>query len=469
MSDESRDELLFGWGGAVASSAKVYRPADVDALRSILASLPPSTSVAVRGTGCSYGDASLNGGGVILDLTRLNRVRAFDPKTGIVHVDAGVTVRDLWRLAVPRGWWPPVVSGTAAPTIGGILGANIHGKNAFHAGTISNHVLRFGALLADGSRIEVDRERDPELFGAFLGSFGLLGVITDAVIRLKPVPGGRMRVSVLAPRSLGAMIADFEREKDRSDYLVGWIDGFAGGTELGRGVIHKAVYAGPDEDREATATLALDRQDLPSTLFGVVPKSVMWAFLRPFLNDLGMSMINRAKDIAARREAAVGKTYLQSHAAFAFLLDYVPGWKRAYGAGGLIQYQSFVPVAAAERVHSRMIAEARARGLTPYLLVYKRHLPERGLMTHAVDGFSMAMDFRVTASRRGPLWDLCREYDAWVAEAGGRIYFAKDATSTPENVRRMFGSEVDALAAIKKRLDPHGRWRSDLARRLALG
>ena len=99
----------------MASSATVHRPADVEALRSIVASLAPSATVALRGTGCSYGDASLNGGGVVLDLTRLNRVRAFDPKTGIVHVEAGVTVRDLWRLSVPHGWWPPVVSGTAAP------------------------------------------------------------------------------------------------------------------------------------------------------------------------------------------------------------------------------------------------------------------------------------------------------------------------------------------------------------------
>ncbi|MBL9150337.1 MAG: FAD-binding oxidoreductase [Phycisphaerae bacterium] len=470
MSEPVRRTRLFGWGGAVSSDADLVvagTPADVAALFG--RAHAEGRTVAMRGAGCAYGDAALNAGGYVLDCSALQAISSFDAANGLVTAEAGVTVRDLWQRGIPHGWWPPVVSGTAMPTVGGILAANIHGKNAFHAGTIANHVDAFTIVLPSGESRRVTRESDAELFHAVPGSFGLLGCVVDATIRLRKVPGGRLSVSVFAPRSLGEMADLFEREREGSDYLVGWIDGFARGESLGRGIVHKATYADGTADPAAAATLSLARQDLPSRVMGIVPKRWMWAFLRPFVNDVGMRAINRAKDIAGSREARRGARYLQSHAAFAFLLDYVPGWKRSYGRGGLIQYQSFVPAAEAVRAHGELIRLAQSAGLPPYLLVYKRHRPEPFLLTHAVDGFSLAMDFRVTAANRERLWALCRRFDEIVTGAGGRIYFAKDATATPAAVRAAWGdAEVERFRSLRRRLDPHGILRSDLGARLGL-
>lgn len=466
----ARQTTLRGWGGAVAARSEVVRAATpADVARAFRDARSRGMTVGLRGAGCSYGDAALNGGGIVLDLTPMRRVSGFDPATGVVTAEAGVTVRDLWRLGIPHGWWPPVVSGTAEPTVGGILGANIHGKNAFRLGTIARHVERFTIVLPSGETRTVSRQSDAELFHAVPGSFGLLGCVTDATIRLHKVPGGRLRVSVLAPRSLAEMVDLMEAERERSDYLVGWIDGFATGASLGRGIVHRAEHAGPSIDSEALATLSPARQELPRTILGVVPSSWMWLLFRPFVNDVGMRAINRAKDIAGSRESRRGASYLQSHAAFAFLLDYVPEWKRSYGRGGLIQYQAFVPRAEAVRVHGELIRKAQAAGLPSYLLVLKRHLPEPFLLTHAVDGYSLAMDFRVTARNRERLWALCRAFDEIVTGAGGRIYFAKDATATPSTVLAAWGE--DALArfrTMRRRIDPDRLLRSDLGARLGL-
>lgn len=468
MSDSVRQQLA-GWGGAVHSTSDVVRVAsEADVIAAFKDAAREGRRVGLRGSGCSYGDASLNHGGLVLDLTGMNRVLAFDTTSGVVRAEAGLTIRDLWRHGIRHGFWPPVVSGTAAPTLGGVLGANIHGKNAFHAGTFANHVDSFRLVVASGEVLTVSRDSHAELFHAVPGSFGLLGCVTEITLRMRPVPGGRLQVSVLAPRSLGEMIHEFESRKATSDYLVGWIDGFARGRELGRGVIHQANYVGIGTDPEAQRSLTVDAQDLSDTFLGVIPKSVMWILLRPWLNDFGMRVVNGTKDFLARREARNSKSYFQSHAAFAFLLDYVPGWKRAYGHGGLIQYQSFIPAASAERIHSEMLRRAQLHDLIPYLLVYKRHLPEPFLMTHAVDGFSMAMDFRVTPSRRQALWNLCKSFDTLVAEAGGRIYFAKDATATAESVAAIFGPELVRFMALRRELDPQGLLTSDLAVRLGL-
>ena len=87
------------------------------------------------------------------------------------------------------------------------------------------------------------------------------------------------------------------------------------------------------------------------------------------------ALVNQLKYWAGRFEAGRPR-HLQSHAAFAFLLDYVPEWRRAYGRGGLIQYQSFVP-ADARAVHRELLERSQRAG-DAVSLVYKRHRPTRG-------------------------------------------------------------------------------------------
>jgi decaprenylphospho-beta-D-ribofuranose 2-oxidase len=458
---------LHGWGRAVSSEAEVVVARSADDVRAVFRrAREQGRSVCLRGAGCSYGDAALNAGGIVLDLSGMNRILAFDPGTGVATVEPGVTMRDLWMHAIPHGYWPPVVPGTMHATLGGCVAMNIHGKNSYVVGTIGEHVDSVSLLTPAGETIECSRERRPDLFRSAVGGFGMLGCFTSITIRLKKVPGGRLRVRAFAPRSLGAAVEIFEREKADSDYLVGWLDGFATGARLGRGILHRGDYAGPRDDPEAEATFAVDAQHLPSRFLGLVPRSWMWRILRPFINDAGMRWVNLLKDLLGRLEARRAP-HLQSHAAFAFLLDYVPEWRRAYGGGGLIQYQSFVPAARAVEVHSELIRRSQSAGHVPYLLVYKRHRRDRWNLTHAVDGFSMAMDFKVTPATRDELWRLCGTFDDLVLDAGGRFYFAKDATLTRAAVLRSFAeTEIEEFRAAKRETDPTGLLQSDLYRRL---
>ena len=101
--------------------------------------------------------------------------------------------------------------------------------------------------------------------------------------------------------------------------------------------------------------------------------------------------------------------------------------ERAYGRGGLIQYQSFLPKEHAEAAWSEMISLSLRRGLPSYLGVTKRHRPDKFLLSHAVDGFSAAMDFKVTDRNRAPLSKMLQDFDRIVLEAGGRFYLPRIA------------------------------------------
>jgi len=456
------------WGMTHAADARVLRPRTTDELReAVRMATAAGVTLGPRGTGCSYGDASVNSRGWTLDIGGLGRVLAFDDATGVADCEAGVTIEGLWKHSLPRGFWPKVVSGTMFPTLAGTVSANIHGKNNFAVGTIGDAVEEFDIVLADGRLLTCSRTEHAELFHAAIGGFGMLGLLTRVKLGTKRVHSGDLEVTARATTNLADMMQYFEEHKATSDYLVGWIDCFGAGRTLGRGLIHDARYLDEGEDERPLAdTLALDHQELPANIMGVFPKAEMWEVLKHFANDPGMRLINGAKFVSGLFEGN-RPPVRQAHAAFAFLLDYVPNWKRAYGTGGLIQYQPFVPHATAHDVYSECLRWSQRKGFVPYLGVFKRHRPDPFLMTYAQDGWSMAMDFKVTAANRADLWEHCRELTEIVLEGGGRFYFAKDLVIGPRDAERMFPAEnLQRFLELKAELDPSGLFVTDLWRRV---
>ncbi|MDP2777941.1 MAG: D-arabinono-1,4-lactone oxidase, partial [Anaerolineales bacterium] len=150
-----------------------------------------------------------------------------------------------------------------------------------------------------------------------------------------------------------------------------------------------------------------------------------------------------------------------------FLLDYIPDWELSYGRSGLIQYQSFLPKESAESAWTEMLKLSHRNRLPFYLGVTKRHRPDKFLLTHAVDGFSLAMDFKVSEGSRAKLYALLQEFDQIVLANGGRFYFAKNSETTAETALIFYGKETLAkFKKLKKRCDPNGLLESDLFRRI---
>jgi FAD/FMN-containing dehydrogenase len=420
-------------------------------------------TITARGTGISYNDASLNGGNIVLDMTGMGQILEWDSATGYVRCEAGVTLEQLWKKVEPHGWWPPVVSGTMKTTLGGCLSANIHGKNNFQAGPIGEHVVEFTAMLPTGALVTCSTKKNADLFYSMISGLGMLGVFTSITLKMKRIHSGLITVDAWHVPDLRRQLSGLLEHAPDHDYIVGWVDTTAKGKGLGRGQIHAAKSLKEGEDPNAHETMKLSYQHLPDRLFGVMPKSMLHYFMNPFLNNFGVVLINTAKYISALRD----HTFRESHAEFHFLLDYVPDWERSFGRGGLIQYQSFLPRETAEDAWREMLLLSHKRGLPSYLGVTKRHRPDKFLLTHAVDGFSLAMDFKVTDKTRARLGVLLQEFDKIVLSAGGRFYFAKNSETSAESTRAFLGDETIAkFKKLKKRCDPNGLLESDLYRRI---
>jgi len=420
-------------------------------------------TVTARGAGRSYNDAALNGGGIMLDMSGMNSITRWDKASGLVTAQPGATLEQLWQKVEPDGWWPPVVSGTMMTTLGGCLSANIHGKNNFKMGPIGEHVVEFTAVLPTGAEITCSPKKNADLFHAMISGLGMLGIFTSVTMQMKRIYSGLLSVDAFPVRNLHEHLASLLDGAPNHDYIVGWLDTIAAGNSLGRGQIHATRYLHEGEDPNPRETMKVKNQVLPPYVFGVFPKSILHYFMAPFVNNFGWWGVNTAKYIASLRK----HTFRQSHAAFHFLLDYVPDWELSAGRGGLIQYQSFIPKETAEAAWTEMLKLSHKNRLPAYLGVTKRHRPDKFLLTHAVDGFSFAMDFKVTDRRREKLSAMLQEFDRIVIESGGRLYFAKNSETTAETALRFYGKEtLDKFRKLKKRCDPNNLLESDLYRRV---
>ena len=422
-----RPERVEGFGLYNFSVSPVYRPSSVEELRDVLAACRQrGDSPVFRGAGRSYGDAAVNPRGPVVDLTQVSAIRSFDEETGVVRAEAGLTLGALWRFSLPRGFWPPVVTGTMHVTLGGAVAVNVHGKNGWKRGTLAEHVREVAILRTDGhlDRIPAEDTR----FAALVGG-PLEEPIVEVSLRLKGVPTGYLDVEAFATPDLAATLAAVDAAKESSEYVVAWTDGFAEGRALGRSVVHLANEH-PAADGESKGLS--EAEQLADVKTGPLPLPLMLLGLRLTAKGPQMRAVNAAKFLV---EKLAGRTrYRQSLVAYSFLLDYLPGWNEVYRPGGFLQYQLFVPKARAEEAFARAISLQHEHGVVSTLAVLKRHRADPFPLAYAPDGFSLALDFPITRANSTRLIRLCRAFDRLLLECGGSVYRAKDCVGSAERL-----------------------------------
>jgi decaprenylphospho-beta-D-ribofuranose 2-oxidase len=137
--------LVRGWGNATGSHALVRRPTGTAQWQEQIVAAGPRGLIA-RGGGCSYGDAPQNAGGTVALTTGGDDLTRLLVEDGTVVADAGMTLGALIRALAPLGWTLPVVPGASRVTVGGVIAADVHGKNHVHTGTFGAHVREMTVL-----------------------------------------------------------------------------------------------------------------------------------------------------------------------------------------------------------------------------------------------------------------------------------------------------------------------------------
>ena len=435
---------LTGWGRVAPSRARVTGPLDPHALAEFVASAPPGGLLA-RGAGRSYGDAAQNAGGVVLDPVTQSRVE-IDLTGARLRASASATFTEILARTVPVGLLPPVLPGTRHLTIGGAVAADVHGKNQHADGSISDWIEEIELLAGDGAVRTV--LPGTQAFRATVGGMGLTGVILSVRLRLMRIRSARLHVTTRRYQDLDALLAAQDHPGTR--YAVAWLDMSAAGRFLGRGVLDTGDHLTQPDPRTESKGLSYHPGHPPPAPGLPVCPVTPWSA--------------RGFNVAWYRASPASRTAVVGIPAYFHRLDAVRGWNRALGRRGFLQYQFAVPQGE-EKVIAHAIELLKRGGAAAFLGTLKRFGPASGnYLSFPGPGWSLAVD--MPACRPG-LRAVLDDLDRLVADAGGRVYLAKDARLSRAAFARMYG-DLEEWRAARADLDPARTFRSDLGRRLGL-
>ena len=176
-------------------------------------------------------------------MTGLDRIHAIDATNATVDVDAGVSLDTLMRAALPHGLWLPVLPGTRQVTIGGAIGADIHGKAHHVAGSFGNHVRALTLVTADGAVRELTPDGpESDLFWATIAGMGLTGVVVRATLSLHRVETAYFTVDTEQIGNLDELMARQRVDDEKYAESVSWFDAVTTGAHFGRGLLTRANH-----------------------------------------------------------------------------------------------------------------------------------------------------------------------------------------------------------------------------------
>lgn len=453
MSSDFVSTRLTGWGLTAPSVARLATVAPTDAAECVKDS--GVRGVIARGLGRSYGDAAQNSGGSVLRLAGSVSDVVVDPESATVTASAAVSLDELLKVIVPRGFFVPVTPGTRFVTVGGAIASDIHGKNHHTDGSFGAHVRRLSLLLADGTVRELSPVDGGELFWATVGGMGLTGIILDATFAVLPIETSRCIVSTVRCRNLDELLSEMSVGDEDHRYSVSWVDLLARGRSFGRGVLWRGDHARVSDlaPKMAADPLRYEPRHLAS-----VPPIVPAPGL---VNLLTSRMFN---ELWLRKEPRRKDGQIKTIPGYFHPLDSIGSWNRLYGPRGFIQYQFVVPFDREDALRRCIEMVVESRLASPLVVLKRFGAANRAPLSFPMPGWTLTVDMPAGADG---LSGLCHRLDDVVLEAGGRHYLAKDAHTRAESIVRGY-PRLSEWRRIRDSVDPDGIWQSDLSRRLAL-
>jgi FAD/FMN-containing dehydrogenase len=389
-----------------------------------------------RGLGRSYGDASLPASHVqeVVGTTLADRILAFDDSTGVLRVEAGLSLAEMNRIFLPRNFFTPVTPGTKYVTLGGMVASDVHGKNHHVAGTLGRHVRALKLRVGDGRIVECSRQHEPQLFLATLGGQGLTGHIIEVELQLVRIPSPWIFQESHRMPDLDSFVAALRHESTRWPFTVGWTDIVARGPALGRGILFCGRWAAASEAPAA----------FPRPKPGV---SMPFALPSGILNRSTIRLFNSV--VFHQHFSRVKRGHVDPDTFF-YPLDRVQRWNLMYGKRGVTQHQSVLPHAEAVRGMRAMIEVLRSFNAASFLTVIKDCGAEgEGMLSFPKPGMSLALDIPIRDNTQQVIDGL----NECVIACGGRIYLTKDGFTRPEHFQVM-DPRVPAFLAVRRQWDP---------------
>lgn len=420
--------------------ARVAAPVTTDEVAQAVRAWPGK--IAVGGGRYSMGGQVAIRGGLHLDMRGMNRLLRLDPQARVARVQAGMRWRDLQDALDPLGLAVHTMQSFANFTVGGAVSVNAHGRYVGN-GPVVNSVRALQLVLADGSVVEATRKRHAGLFRAAVGGYGAVGVITEVELDLAQ--------NIRIERSVDTVALD--------DYPA-W---FARLHAAGDCIFHNADLLPPMFDAPVAVSWRKTDKALtePARL---VPRGQSYGLEQNLLfalTELPRGDLLR-KELIHPLLLARPAVKWRNHEASLDVAGLEPRTRRI---STYVLQEYFIPVrhfAAYARAMSAVIRKHDAQVLN----VSVRHSPpdRTALLPWAkeeVFSFVVYYKQRTHADARRKVADWTREMIDTALAFGGRYYLPYQLHATRAQFERAY-PEAEELRAIKRSVDPAGRFANEL-------
>lgn len=367
-------------------------------------------SILAYGQGKSYGDCCFNDNNILISTKNLNKFIHFDTEKGCLTCESGVTLSEILDVAIPAGWFLPVLPGTQHVTVGGAIANDIHGKNHHKDGTFGLHVIQFELLKSDGMVYRCSNHHYPELYHATIGGLGLTGIIISASLQLKRIINPFLNVRMTRFNTIEELLSINNKACEQFEYTVAWLDPYNNRGHY--------LAANHHQDFNYKSDYKKKHRSIPFYGHHLI-------FNPYFITLFNQLQFNKMKQ---------KETYqVQYYQAFFFPLDSILHWNRIYGKRGFLQYQCVIPT---EGLIVLLDAIKKSKRKTSLMVIKSfSDMQSPGLLSFPKEGMTLAMDF---ANPDNELLALLDQLDDIVISFKGRVNPAKDARMSPKAFKTFF-------------------------------
>lgn len=387
MSAPFAEKNFKSFDGYETYSGKLYAPDRYRILESIFKE--PGT-FSVQGAGLSFPALSFGGGSAAIQLEQFNRFLAFDETTGIVEVEAGMNLGDLAKMTVPKGWYLKVQPGHPSITIGGCLGADVHGKNQFQDLNFKEQVVFLNLYHPHKGFIFCDRKTNPDLFHLTCGGWGLTGVVVSIGIQLGKLKSRHIETETLPITDIFQLPALLKERSATDDLIYSWND-FNSSQNWGKGFLKVGRYKKGTVEAEFNLDAELEILEKAKTLHsedrGAAPFNV--------LNRLGVSLLNFAY---SNKELRGPKTQTQTLVDFLFPVINKTIYYDLFGKSGFHESQVLIPFEQYKSVMTELKAGLQKFPVPISLASCKLFRGQQELLRFIGEGVVLAFNFPRSAN-----------------------------------------------------------------------
>jgi len=389
---------ISGWGRNTASNANISFPKNLKELKKEI-----KKNCIARGLGRSYGDSSIQPNKTIVT-TKLNNIINFNKKTGILESECGVSINQLNKLIINKGWFLPVTPGSKNITLGGMIAANVHGKNHHKVGGFGKYVISFKILDNKNRLIFCSRKKNNKLFNYTIGGMGLTGVIYSSKIKLKKIFSDLIYEEKIKCENLKETLSNINKSKNW-EYNVSWIDTSPSIKEIGRSIVSRGYFYKKNKKNK----FDYSTKEI-FTLPNIFPFSLINRFIIKILNTLYFNFSKSGKNLASINE-------------FFYPLDKIKNWNNIYGKKGFISYQCSVPFKNAYKSIFEILMTIKKYKAYSFVSVLKSMKKRDFPLSFGQNGFTLVFDF----PNYKDISIILDKVNNIVLKYNGKIYLAKDS------------------------------------------